>query len=161
MHLRSETTYDASPEEVFAMRSDPVWRARVCDAQRVVEHDISIEPDGDGFVLVNHQVQPTAGLPEIAKKFVGDTTRLVQREEWADRTGGTVTLEPAGVPAQVRGTITLRPSGTSTVELTEMDLKVKVPLLGKKLEAVLAGAVQAGLDAEAEAGHAWLRGEGR
>lgn len=161
MLLRSEKTYAATPDEVFEMRADPAWRAAVCDAQRVVSHDITIDRTDEGFDLLNHQVQPTAGLPDVAKKFVGDTTRVTQREEWADRTTGTVSIEPAGVPSEVRGTITLSPVGSSTLEVTELQVKVKVPILGKKLEGVLAHAVQAGLDAEAEVGRAWLSGERR
>ena len=159
MQLRSEHTYDATPDEVFEMRSDPAWRAKVCEAQRVVSHDISIEPTDQGYVLVNHQVQPTAGLPDLAKKFVGDTTTVLQREEWADRESATVSIEPHGVPSSARGTITLRPAGSGTLEVTVLDAKVKVPVVCRKLEGLLVQAIQAGLDAEARVGDAWLAGE--
>lgn len=93
MHFRHELDYDATPDEVFEMLADPAFRERVSDALDVVSHSITMEPPPDGFTLVNDQVQRTEGLPAIARKFAGDTTRAVQREEWRDRSGGTLAID--------------------------------------------------------------------
>lgn len=159
MHFRHELAYEATPGEVFAMLADPAFREKVSESLDVVSHDVTVTPAGDGFVLVNDQVQRTEGLPAFAKKFTGDSTRAVQREEWADQGGGTLVIEAPGKPSDIRGSITLEPDGAGTTEVVELEIKVKIPLLGGKLEALLADQLHRGIDTEHEIGRAWLAGE--
>jgi uncharacterized protein YndB with AHSA1/START domain len=127
--FRHELTYDAPPDEVFAMLADPAFRAKVCDAQGVVSHDIDLTPTDEGFTLVNDQVQNTAGLPAIAKKIAGDTTRAVIEEHWTSRAGGTVSVTAPGKPTTATGTVRLEARGAGTAEVVELDVKVKVPVI--------------------------------
>ncbi len=105
------------------------------------------------------QVQPTEGVPGFAKKFAGETTRAVQTEEWASPSGGTITIETPGKPTSIKGTLSLAESGGRTTETLDVEVKVKVPLIGGKLESLMAELVSAGMDKEQVAGEAWLRGE--
>lgn len=157
--LQHEIHYDASPDEVFEMLADPEFRTAVCEAQQVVSQDVTIERQGDGFRLVCDQVQRTAGLPSFAKKFAGDTTRAIQREDWADSSGGDLEIDTPGKPSHLSGTITLEPTDTGTVETVELEVKVKVPLIGGKLEGLLVDVVTAALKVENRVGVAWLAGE--
>ena len=159
MHFRHELAYDAAPSEVFAMLADPAFREKVSESLGVVSHDVTLTPTGDGFVLVNDQVQRTEGLPSFAKKFTGDTTRAIQREEWADQSGGTLVVEAPGKPSDIRGSITLEPTGAGTTEVVELDVRVKVPLLGGRLEGLLADQLRQGIDTEHQVGRAWLAGD--
>lgn len=159
MKFRHELTYDASPAEVFAMLADPAFRQASCTAQDVVSAEVDLERDGDGFSLTIDQEQRTDDLPSFARTFAGDTTRAIQREEWADATGGTMRIDTPGKPSEVRGTITLHADGARTVETVELELKVKVPLIGGKLEKLMAAKVAAGMDAEHAVGVRWLAGE--
>src|SRR5689334_9071789 len=110
MRFSHELTYDAPAEEVYAMLADPSFRERVSLAREVVSFDVSLTPSDAGFTLVNDQIQPTAGLPSFAKKFAGETTKAIQREEWTSHDGGTLTIETPGKPTSMNGTITLSPS---------------------------------------------------
>lgn len=159
MHFRHELAYDAGPDEVFEMLFDATFREKVAAAQGVVSAEVALTPNAEGFSLVIDQVQRTDGLPSFARKFAGDTTRAVVLEEWPDRAGGTLTIDAPGKPTSVRGTVALVPAGTGTSEVVELDIKVKVPLIGGKLESLLADQVRAGLDAEHRVGQAWLEGE--
>jgi hypothetical protein len=158
MKFRHELTYDASPDEVFAMLADPVFREAACASADVISAEVSIERVGAGFSMVIDRVQKTDGLPAFARTFAGDTTRAIQREEWADATGGTMQIEAPGKPSEVRGTITLEPDGPATRWIIELDLKIKVPLIGGRLEKLLAEQVTAGVEAEQRAGIAYLKG---
>ena len=111
-------------------------------------------------VLID-QVQPTEGVPGFAKKFAGETTRAVQKEEWSSPAGGTITIETPGKPTSIHGTLALSESGGRTTETLEVEVKVKVPLIGGKLEKLMGDLVAAGMDKEHVAGEAWLRGEPR
>ena len=160
MKFRHELSYDASPAEVFEMLADPAFRERVGEALDVVSADISLERDGDGFRLTNDQVQRTGGLPSFAKKIAGETTRVIQTEEWSSPKGGTLRIDAPGKPTNMAGTIELVPDGAGTVEVVELEIKAKVPLIGGKLERLMAEQVRDGMDTEREVGQAWLKGQG-
>lgn len=159
MKFRHEMPYDAPPAEVFEMLADPAFRERVSDALDVVSAEVTLERDGDGFTLTNNQVQRTEGLPSFARKFAGDTTRAIQVEEWPDPRGGTLRIDAPGKPSRISGTIRLEPAGTGTTEVVELDITVKVPLIGGRLEGLLEEQVRRGMDLEHGVGRAWLEGD--
>lgn len=159
MKFTHELTYDASPAEVYAMLSDPTFREEVCAAQQVVSAAVTLTPRGaDGFHLVVDQVQDTAGLPSIARKITGDTTQAVVEEDWTGPSGGSVSVTAPGKPTSATGTVALEPTATGTREVVELDVKVKVPLVGGKLEALMADNIKKGLEVEQTVGTAWLAG---
>ena len=156
MKFRHELRYDASREAVFEMLADPAFREAACAAQDVISAEVHVEREGTGFALTIDQQQRTDDLPSFARTFAGDSTRAIQREEWEDSTGGTLRIDAPGKPSEVKGTITLRSEGSGTVEIVELDLRIKVPLIGGKLEKLLAEKITAGMDAEHEVGTRWL-----
>lgn len=158
MRFRHELTYDASPAEVFEMLADPAFREAACAAQDVISAEVTLERAGNGFTLTIDQEQRTDDLPGFARTFAGDSTRAIQREVWEDSTGGTLRIDAPGKPSEVKGTITLRPEGSGTREIVELELRIKVPLIGGKLEKLLAERVTAGMDAEHAVGIAYLKG---
>jgi uncharacterized protein YndB with AHSA1/START domain len=157
MDFRTELSYDASPDEVFAMLSDPAFREQVAEAQDVVSVDVRLTPSAEGFSLVSEQVQDTKDLPAIAKKIAGDTTRVVIEEEWGSHTKGAIAVTAPGKPTSATGTITLAPDGDGTVEIVELDIKVRVPLIGGKLEKLMAETIESGFQVEHTVGRAWLQ----
>lgn len=159
MHFHHELAYDASPDEVYEMLADPAFRERVSAALDVVSADVAIDRRDEGFSLVNDQVQRTGELPAFARTFTGETTRAIQIEEWPDSTGGTVRIDAPGKPSSIVGTIALVPAGTGTTEVVELDVKVKVPLVGGKLEGLLVDRLHDGMDIEQKVGQAWLKGD--
>lgn len=159
MHFRHEIAYDASPDEVYEMLADPAFRERVSTALDVVSADVAIDRRDDGFSLVHDQVQRTDGLPSFARTFAGETTRAIQVEEWPDRNGGSLRLDSPGKPTTVKGTIALVAEGDTTSEVVELDIRVKVPVLGGKLEKLLADEVRRGMETEHQVGKAWLKGD--
>lgn len=159
MHFRHELSYDATPDQVYEMLADPAFREKVSAAMDVVSADVALDRRDEGFSLVNDQVQRTEGLPSFAKKFTGETTRAIQVEEWPDTTGGSLRIDAPGKPSSIEGTIALVATGTGTTEVVELDIKVKVPLIGGKLEKLLADQVRNGMDVEHGVGKAWLSGK--
>jgi len=159
MKLRHEIVYDAPLGDVFTMLSSPDFRKKSADAMGVISADVTVTPKGAGITVLIDQVQPTEGVPSFAKKFAGQTTRAVQTEEWADPSGGTISIETPGKPTSINGTISLTESGGRTIETLDVEVKVKVPLIGGKLESLMADLVAKGMDQEREAGVAWLAGD--
>lgn len=161
MKFRHEITYPAAPAEVFAMLGDRAFRERVCAALDVVSAEITVTPHGAGFILINDQVQKTGGLPAIAARVIGDTTRAIATETWADPGGGTLEISTPGKPTSAAGTVTLRATDAGTTQLIELDLKVTVPVIGRKLEPMMAEQIVGAYDVEESVGRAWLAEEHR
>lgn len=159
MKLRHEISYDADREQVFAMLADPAFRAWAAKSSGVVSADVRITPRGEGLSVCIDQVQPTAGVPGFARKFAGETTRAVQSEEWDSPAGGSFSIETPGKPTSIRGTITLTETDGRTVETLDVEVKVKVPLIGGKLETLMSALTTEGLDKEHATGVRWLAGE--
>lgn len=158
MKLRHEITYDAPAADVWTMLSDPAFRQKSCDAMGVLSSTIAIEPVGQGMKVRIEQVQRTEGIPSFAKKFAGDTTQAVQVEEWSDRRNATLTVKTPGKPTEITGTLTLTEEGGRTVETFDGECRVKVPLIGGKLEGLMSDLFRKGMDKEHQAGVAWLGG---
>ena len=156
MKFRHELRYDASPAEVFEMLADPAFRQAVTEAMDVISADVQVERDGDGFTLVIDQLQKTDDLPGFARTFAGDSTQAIQRETWPDPSGARLTIEAPGKPTSSSGTIRLESDGAGTTEVVELEIKVKVPLIGGKLEKLMAEKVRAGMDVEHQVGQTWL-----
>jgi len=157
MKFRHELSYDAPPAQVFAMLADPEFREAACAAMEVISADVQLDRDGDGFTLVIDQQQNTKDLPGFARTFAGESTQAIQREVWLDPTGGDLSIESPGKPASATGTIRLEESDGGTREVVELDIKVKVPLVGGKLEKLMAEKVASGMDVEQTVGAVWLK----
>ena len=54
-----------------------------------------------------------------------------------------------GGPSQVRGTYTFEPDGDATTRKVEVDIKVKVPLVGGRVESEIKKGLVETMDAEA------------
>lgn len=156
MKFEHTLRYDASPAEVFAMLGDAVFRERVCEAQHVSEATVEIDGVDDTMTVSIDQRRPSDGIPSFAKKFVGDTIHIAQREEWSSATDATLEVTIPGKPGHMKGTITLRPDGDGTVETVSGDLKVGIPLVGGKIEVLIAELFEHALQAEHRVGSAWL-----
>lgn len=159
MRFQRSATYAAPPAEVFAMLSDPAWREAVGAAQGVASSTVTVSPEGDGCRIVIDEMQNTAGLPAIARKIAGDTTRAVVTEVWSSPTRATVEIVAPGKPTKAVGTASLVAEGDQTVHVTDLEVTVKVPLVGGKLEQVMADNIAEGREIEEAVGAAWLRGE--
>jgi hypothetical protein len=159
MKIRHQLSYAAPPAEVFVMRADPAFRARVCEAMDTVSHDVTVDRDGDELAVTVDIVQHTRGVPGFAKKVVGDETRVVQKERWPATDSGHIEVQIPGKPGHVRGTLSLAEAAEGSVYVFDGEVKVNMPLIGAKLEGVIEKLFVEGMDTEQRVAAAWLRGE--
>jgi hypothetical protein len=159
MKFTHQMTYDAPPTDVAAMLADPAFREKVCVAMNAVRHDVDIDGSGAGMTVVVDQTQPADGIPSFAKKFVGDQIQIVQREAWKDASSATLVVEIPGKPGDFKGGIDLAGDADGTVETVEGDIKVKIPMLGGKLEGLIGDLLKKALKSEQRVGRAWLAGD--
>lgn len=155
--LTHELTYPgAGLDEVSAMLGDPAFRERVCEAQRVLSKEVTITPAGTGRTVEIRQVQATSGVPGFARKVVGEETTLVQTERWTSPTAATVEVDLPGKPGEMTGGISLAETDGGVTETVTLDISVGIPLVGGKLEGLMADLMTKALKAENRVGRDWL-----
>ena len=151
-----DMTYDAPVPTVTAMLADPRYREQVCDAQRALSKSVSISGI-PGTVDVTF-TQQTEGIPSFAKKFVGSSITVKQHETWPTALAATIDID-AGMPiADIKGSVALARQGTQTVQTVTLQVTVKVPLVGGKLESLVADMMRKALSKEYATGKAYLAG---
>jgi uncharacterized protein YndB with AHSA1/START domain len=156
MELRHELTYDAPLTDVASMLSDPAFREEVCTYQKVLRADVEVDAAGDTTTVVVDQAQPANGIPAFARRFVGDEINIVQREEWSSPTAADLFVTIPGKPGDMTGTITLVESGGTTTQTVDVRIKVNLPLVGAKIEGLIADLLRKALEAENTVGRDYL-----
>lgn len=158
MRFHHELVYPADPGDVFAMLVDPAFREEVCEHQQVVSYSVSVEEHGDGTHVYVDQVQSLRGIAESVRRFVGEEVEIEQRETWGSTTRADLDVQIPGKPGRLRGAITLSVRDGRTVETVSGDIRVSVPLVGRKVEEMVARVFTFALEAEHAVGERWLTG---
>jgi hypothetical protein len=157
--VSEELRYDgASLEQVHEMLADPAFREQVCENQRYVRHTVQIERDGNGMTVTIDQVQEAKGIPGFAKKFVGDEINIVQTEDWTAPAKGNIHITIPGKPGEMSGTALLTEDPDGTTETVNLTVKVNIPLVGGKIEGLIADLLSKALRTEHKVGVEWLAG---
>jgi hypothetical protein len=156
--LTYDLTYDAPLIAVGEMLMDAAFREQVCDAQFALRRSVAVGQDGGGMKVVVDIVQAADGMPSFAKRFVGDEIQLVQTEWWSDIENARVEVVIPGKPGHMNGTVTLRESGSTTTETVQMEIRVSIPLVGGKIESLVADLLRKALRAENAVGRQYLAG---
>ena len=162
MQLNAEMTYpDATPDEAFEVLVDPEFRKAVCKATHALDFTVTVERlDDGGASIVIDRTMP-ADLPDVAKKFIGDTVEVRQTEHWGARSAdgsrtADIEVKIEGQPAGMIGTASLEPAGEGCREVIAGDVKVSIPFVGKKIEPEVARGIRAAVEIEQRVGLSWL-----
>ena len=147
-----ELRYDAPIGEVTAMLADPAFREQVLADQQVLSGSAEVT---EGTVRIE-QVQSAEGLPSFATKIVGHEIRILPQETWATPDNAHVHVSLPGRPGEIEGTIELVERDGSTIEKVDLEINVRMPLIGSKVEGLVAGLLEKALDKEYATGVAWL-----
>lgn len=165
-HVSHTLTYPGTTvDDVYAMLGDPTYRKAVGDYQRVIDFSCDIEPaaggPGTGMTVRLEEAHGTDRIPSFAQKMVGSEIRFVHEEKWSSPSSAAIRVSIPGKPGEMNGAATLTQNGPDVVQQIDLDVKVGVPLIGGKLEDLVAGFVTKAFDAENKVGVKWLDGEWR
>jgi hypothetical protein len=154
MDISSRAEFAAGVEDVFAMMTDQVWLEEVCKASQ----SINYEATTNGTVTRTSRRLPA---PEAAARFTGPEITVVEETTWGPAAGdgtrtGQVEMTIPGQPVTMRGETRLSRGGAGTIAELTGDLKVAIPLLGRKLEQGTAPAVLASFRTQQKVGNDWL-----
>jgi hypothetical protein len=154
MDITTRLEFAAPPDEVFTMLTDRGYLDEVCRATESVRHDVEVS----GSTTRTSRSFPA---PESVARFTGSELTVSEETTWGQagadgsRTGALV-MDVKGQPVSMRGQLQLAPGGAGTVVQLSGDLKVAIPLLGKKIEQSTAPTVLAGFSKQQEVGDRWL-----
>lgn len=154
MDITSDAEFPADPNRVFAMLTDQKYLEQVAVASHALSHECTVEG-------TTTRSKRELRAPEQAQKFTGAHLTIVEEIVWGEAgadggRSGQITLTAPGQPLVMKGTATLAPSGAGSVVSVKADLKINVPLLGRKLEASAAPLVLEGLKIQEQVGAEWL-----
>jgi len=114
--------------------------------------------DGLPSVMREHLENVLANLPW---ELVGSEIRFVQEESWSSPSAADIRVTIPGKPGDMNGTTTLTQAGDDVVQQIDLAVKVSIPLVGGKVEDLIAGFIGKAFQAENKVGVKWLRGEWR
>lgn len=154
--LTHELTYDAPLARVSAMLADPAFREEVCARQQVLSARVAVEESAGVRTVVVDQTQSTAGIASFARGVVGDEITIVQRETWADQDRASVEVDLPGKPGEISGQVVLTESGGVTIETVDLEVKVRIPLVGGKMEGLIVDLLGKALRVENSVGRDYL-----
>lgn len=145
--------YPAEPDAVAALLHDAGFLRSRAEAAGETNIEVTVEEVGDGFRVVvarDKQVE----LPAFAKRMFKPQNRIVDDTTWRRGVDGAWTAEyqvvVAGVPGEVRGKSTLEASATGTKYESAFEVTARIPIVGGKLEGIVADRVEETFRANAE-----------
>lgn len=155
MHLSFQHTYAGTPSEVVALFRNPEFIADVATHAGAINHDVSVEAG----VTRLRMALPT---PDNVATFVGRSADITMIFRWegpsaADAWRGLVDVGVKGLPVKVDARCVLEPVSAGARADYSGDLEVKIPLVGGKVEKMVAPFIAeafAGIERRAQA---WLQ----
>lgn len=161
--LRLTASYDATPEEVFAMITDTTFQEQVFERIRSQAYDVAVRETGDDTVVRVWWETRSVDVPAVAKRFVAAPLVVTQTKIWhpADLDGardGEVEGEVADAPIRLTGRTRISSDGRQTTQMFDLQVTSALPVVGKRLERIAVDAVRARLEMKLEVAWSWLSG---
>ncbi|MGB2248617.1 MAG: DUF2505 domain-containing protein, partial [Alcanivorax sediminis] len=145
MKYADTNRYAVPADKVLKAFTDPDFFLRKYQAQGAEDiQQLHHEQNGNHFsITFTRTVAVGVKLPGFASKHVPDRITLIQTDRWdLDARRGTLDIRFDGMPATVKCQMQLSDHGEATEHGLEFEIAVKVPLIGKKLEKLLADGLQ-------------------
>ena len=158
MKLHESVELPGPLERVHELLLEPSFREEVARRSGAQEVTVSVDREAGASVVTVDSRQSTSGMPAMATRFLGDQLAIHQVERWTSEESGTITVTIPGQPGQVEGTLRLAERGGVTAQTVQAEVTVKIPLVGGKVEKLIASVVGHVLALQAEVGAERLGG---
>ncbi|MSS45364.1 DUF2505 domain-containing protein [Cutibacterium sp. WCA-380-WT-3A] len=154
MDINYRAHFDATPDQVVAMMTDPAWW-----------QDVHRRGGGttSNAVVTDDSLSLDVAMPAPSQvaKFVGPTLTAKQTLSWQpagpdNSREGVLQIVPHGMPAQADGHARVRADATGTEVVYTGTFTVSVPLVGKKLEKTAGPHIIQAFEMQQDAGNDWL-----
>ena len=145
MKFDDKHSFDKPAAAVIKMFSDRAYFERKYKELgfwniEVLEHEKS---DKRFRIKVRYSAKNDAAIPDFAKKFLGDTNIVTQQDSWdLEKKTGRLEAEIKGVPVKVSVDMALKDEARGSANTLKWNVSCGIPLVGGKLEQVVAGDIQ-------------------
>lgn len=145
MQFTDKHAFNKNADTVMKMYSDKEFFLRKYKESGY--QDIQVlahEKSGDKFrIKCQYAMKTDVPVPGFAKKFMPDTSTVVQEDSWDCKAKkGRLNIEIKGVPAKISCDMTLTDAGSGSANSFKWDISVKIPLVGGKLEELIANDIR-------------------
>jgi hypothetical protein len=143
------------------MQTDQACRQEAAKESGALDYSVVVTSEGGHDVVHVDREMSSERIPDFVRKLIGNRVHVKQTERWSSpRSDGSRTAELRvnikGHPAHMDATLTFTPDGTSTKATLEGELKVSIPIIGRKIEPEIARAVLGALHVDQRVGLRWL-----
>lgn len=141
MKYQETIRYPVPVASLFRFFTDPDFFVRKYVAQGATNVHVThaVMTGSRSTITVSRDVPVEVPIPSFARSLVPSHITLVQTDAWDTATQtGSLRIDFKGMPVRLTCDITLRDHAEGAVEELYFDIRVNVPLLGSKLEALLA-----------------------
>lgn len=141
MKYHDTINYPLPADSLFKFFTDPNFFVRKYEAQgatnvRIIHAEVS---ESRSTITISRDVPVEVPIPSFARALVPSHITLVQTDEWDTATRkGRLAIEFKGMPVHLKCDITLKDCAGGAIEELAFDIRVSVPLLGGKLEQLIA-----------------------
>ncbi len=146
MKFEERHSFDQSAATVMKMYSDRKFFDRKYKEVQAIECELLEEKKTDARCSVKYRLvmKSDAPLPDVAKKIMGDTVKMVQQDAWdiAKRTGR-IDIELKGAPIKMSAEMKLIEENGKAVNVQSWTVSCSIPLVGGRIEAAIAEDVKA------------------
>lgn len=141
MKFDDKHTFNKPAATVMKMFSDRAYFERKYKELAVEDLEIlECEKSGSKFRIKSRfKVKNDAPLPDFAKKFLGEKNVVTQQDTWdTGSMTGRLDIEIKGAPVKVSAEMTLKNEGAGSANNLKWNVSCGIPLLGGKLESMVA-----------------------
>lgn len=164
MRITETVVHEADPQRTFEMLTDHDYQVTRCQRAGATDQTVTVDREPDGTTTVTTQWHvPSDGVPDYAKAFVGPSLLLVETVRWGtpDADGereAAMGLELPGIPVSFTGGVHLRRGEAAgrTEHTVDGDLEARIPLLGRKVEAMVSERIGEMVRVEQQVAQEWL-----
>lgn len=138
MEFREQYQYPTPIDEVWAMFSNPAYSELRAEKLQMTDPTVRSQATDSEIKVTTTGGIPQDMLPAQAQRFISPNAQAVITEDWRrvgpGRISGSLSVAAQGVPAGLSATVVLEADGDVTKATMQGDVKVQIPLLGRRLE---------------------------
>ncbi len=163
MRISKTLRYEAEPDVVYEMLTDPDFHAMACEATHAVRHDQQVTSDAGHTTVVVNRSLSTEKMPHMIQSVLGAHLTIHETYVWGDepiagRRHGELQVTLGGAPLHMKAKVVLMASGDDSLMTIDGELKADI-FMGGRIEKMAAPWIVKAFDKEEETGAVWLAEE--
>jgi hypothetical protein len=146
MKFEERHSFEQPVDTVMRMYADKAFFDRKYKEIGAIECELLDHQKTDTRFSVKYRLvmKSDAPLPEVAKKIMGDTVKMVQQDAWdLGKRTGRIEIDIKGAPLKVSADMKLVDEGGKGVNVQSWNVSCSIPLIGGKIEAAIAEDIKA------------------